>query len=148
MPPYSPLEQIIATYQPVTRGSSAAERAPLRPWLLAQLGGTWKGTLAQAKGDRGTAFVLTQRATTEGYHATLSFPQSDGSSTDVHLLEASETTFVALAGPHSDSFGGAPVFTLIEARRDGNRLSGSFSSRRVGSPREPKRRFVAFRAEE
>ncbi len=141
-----PLSQLVTAYTPLVRGSSAAERHTLEPRVIAQLAGTWNGTLFLSDSDRGTPFSLTQHPTWELYRGTLAFPKTLLEPADVRLLEASDTTFVALAGPYFDPDVQDDMLTLIEARRDGNRLWGSFCSRPADGPRHAKRRFVAFRA--
>lgn len=146
MRPASPLSQLVNAYTPLARVRGAAERYTVEPRVIAQLAGTWNGTLFLSDSDRGTPFSLMQHPTSDLYRGTLAFPKSLLEPADVRLLEASDTTFVALAGPYFDPDMQDDILTLIEARRDGNRLWGNFCSRRSDGPRQAKRRFVAFRA--
>ena len=78
----------------------------------------------------------------------LFFMTKDVPPTGVKLLEASQSTFVALIGPYFDPRENGDVVTVFEGRRDDTRISGKFNTKLVRGYRQVRSgRFVAIRAE-
>jgi hypothetical protein len=68
--------------------------------------------------------------------------------TGVKLLEASQSTFVAMVGPYFDPREDAEVVTVFEGRRVDGKISGKFNTRYVRGYRPLRSgKFVAIRGE-
>ena len=68
--------------------------------------------------------------------------------TGVKLLEASQSTFVAMVGPYFDPRENGEVVTVFEGRRVDGKISGKFNTRLVRGYRQVRAgKFVAVRAE-
>jgi len=78
----------------------------------------------------------------------LFFMTKDVPPTGVKLLEASQSTFVAMVGPYFDPREDGDVVTVFEGRRDEGKISGKFNTRLVRGYRQVRAgKFVALRAE-
>ena len=78
----------------------------------------------------------------------LFFMTKDVPPTGVKLLEASQSTFVAMVGPYFDPRENADVVTVFEGRRVDSKISGKFNTKLVRSYRQVRAgRFVALRVE-
>lgn len=119
------------------------------PQVIEGLSGTWTGTLVGSGEREGTPFSLQQGGCDAGGDATgrLAFPGAEVAPAEVQLLEASATTWVALVGPYQDPATNAELVTVLEARRAGDRLYGTYRVRPVGGGRATEGRFEAVRSE-
>ena len=129
-----------------------AARAPMcaAPQVLDDLSGIWTGTLVGPGEKEGTPFSLQQGgcATEGGATGRLDFTGTEGAPAEVKLLEASATTYVALVGPYQDPATNAELVTVLEARRAGDRLYGTYRVRPVtGGRATTEGRFEAVRSE-
>ena len=78
----------------------------------------------------------------------LFFMTKDVPPTGVKLLEASQSTFVAMVGPYFDPRENGDVVTVFEGRRDEGKISGKFNTRLVRGYRPVRAgKFVAVRTE-
>ena len=76
----------------------------------------------------------------------LFFMTKDVPPTGVKLLEASQSTFVAMIGPYFDPRENAEVVTVFEGRRVEGKISGKFNPRLVRGYRPVRAgKFVAIR---
>lgn len=116
--------------------------------VMASLSGLWSGTLFVTGEDEGTPFSLHQGGcATEGdVVGRLAFTGTQRAPAEVQLLEASATTYVALVGPYHDPASNAQMLTVLEARRTGDRLYGTYRVRPVMGGRTTEGRFVAIRS--
>jgi hypothetical protein len=134
-------------FTPIPAPRAAASR---KPAIMADLAGLWRGQFMEAGGSTSSPFTLIRDASVDASVAGrfLFFTSRDVPPTGVKLLEASYATFVALIGPYYDPAENAEVVTLLEGRRDGDRLLGKFNTRLVRGWRKAKNgRFVAIRSE-
>ena len=113
---------------PPPRASTTA-----KPAIVAELAGIWKGRLVRNASDDGTPFTLIRDASIDATVAGrfLFFSTRDIAPTGVKLLEASHSAFVALVGPYFDAEENADVVTVLEGRRVGDVLRGTFNTRLV-----------------
>ena len=128
-------------------------RSPIarKPAIMSEMAGLWRGQFMDAESNVSTPFTLIRDASVDASVAGrfLFFMSRDVPPTGVKLLEASQTTFVALIGPYYDPTENADVVTLLEGRRDGERLLGKFNTRLVrGWRRTRNGRFAALRSEQ
>lgn len=107
---------------PPTRTDSASFPTP----ILA-LAGTWRGTFEDESGSL-RPFTLVRDNSPDAAVAGrfLFFVAADVQPTGVRLLEANERAFVALIGPYYDPRDDAEVLTVLEGRRTGCRIEGSY----------------------
>ena len=122
-----------------------------KPAIMAEMAGLWRGQFMDAESSVSTPFTLIRDASVDASVAGrfLFFTSRDVPPTGVKLLEASQTTFVALIGPYYDPAENAEVVTLLEGRRDGDRLLGKYNTRLVrGWRRTRNGRFAALRSEQ
>jgi hypothetical protein len=119
------------------------------PQAVEGLTGTWTGTLVLSGEGTGIPFSLQQGGcAAEGDAAgRLDFTGTAGARVEVQLLEASATTYVALVGPYQDPATNAELVTVLEARRAGDRLYGTYRVRPVDGGRATEGRFEAVRSE-
>ena len=121
-----------------------------RPAIMQALSGLWRGQLMASDAEVSTPFTLIRDASADAsvVGRFLFFSTRDVPPTGVKLLEASQSTFVALVGPYFDPAEDAEVFTIFEGRRVDYRISGRFTTR-LARGRRPARsgRFVATRAD-
>jgi len=125
-------------------------RGAFRPPIMAALSGMWRGQLMAADEDVSVPFTLIRDASIDAsvVGRFLFFMTKDVPPTGVKLLEASQSTFVALIGPYFDPREDADVVTVFEGRRDDTKISGKFNTKLVRGYRQVRAgRFVAIRAE-
>jgi len=125
-------------------------RGAFRPPIMAALSGMWRGQLMAADEDVSVPFTLIRDASIDAsvVGRFLFFMTKDVPPTGVKLLEASQSTFVALIGPYFDPREDADVVTVFEGRRDDTKISGKFNTKLVRGYRQVRAgRFVAVRAE-
>ena len=125
-------------------------RGTLRPPIMAALSGMWRGQLMATDEDVSVPFTLIRDASIDAsvVGRFLFFMTKDVPPTGVKLLEASQSTFVALIGPYFDPRENADVVTVFEGRRDDTKISGKFNTKLVRGYRQVRAgRFVAIRAE-
>ena len=123
-------------------------RASFRPPIMSALAGVWRGHLMAADGDVSVPFTLIRDASVDAsvVGRFLFFMTKDVPPTGVKLLEASQTTFVAMIGPYFDPQENADVVTVFEGRRVDSKISGKFNTRLVRGYRQVRvGRFVALR---
>jgi hypothetical protein len=117
---------------------------------MAALSGMWRGQLMATDDDVSVPFTLIRDASVDAsvVGRFLFFITKDVPATGVKLLEASQSTFVALVGPYFDPRENADVVTVFEGRRVDNKISGKFNTRLVRGYRQVRAgKFVAVRAE-
>ena len=119
------------------------------PAVMATLAGLWNGKLFLAGEEEGTPFSLLQDGCASEGEAVgrLAFTGTEATPAEIQLLEASATTYVALVGPYHDPASNAEMLTVLEARRAGNRLYGTYRARPVRGGRATEGRFVAVRSD-
>jgi hypothetical protein len=125
-------------------------RGSFRPPIMSALSGLWRGHLMAAGGDVSVPFTLIRDASVDAavVGRFLFFMTKDVSPTGVKLLEASQSTFVALIGPYFDPRESAEVVTVFEGRRVDDKIWGKFNTRLVRGYRQVSAgKFVAVRAE-
>ena len=126
---------------PPARGNS-------RPPIMSALSGLWRGHLMAADDNVSVPFTLIRDASIDAsvVGRFLFFTTKDVPPTGVKLLEASQSTFVALVGPYFDPNENGVVVTVFEGRRDDGKISGKFNTRLVRGYRQVREgRFVAVR---
>jgi hypothetical protein len=103
------------------------------PEIVSELAGIWRGRLVRSGAEAGTPFTLIRDASMDATVAGrfLFFSTRDVAPTGVRLLEASRSAFVALVGPYFDAEENADVVTVLEGRRVGEMLQGTFNTRLV-----------------
>ena len=126
-------------------------RAATVPRPISDFAGVWEGALYPDGSAAGLPFSLLQSVVVDasggGGVGRVAFPGRDDSvAADVTLLEASATTYVALVGPYYDASFDAQVVMLLDARRSGERMVGSFRVRVVAGGRCVDGRFVAVKS--
>ena len=133
-------------FTPVPPARPAAQS---RPEIVAELTGMWRGRLVGTDSEHGAGipFTLIRDTSADASVAGrfLFFSTKNVPPTGVKLLEASGTTFVALIGPYYDPDEDADVITVLEGRRIGAKLQGTFNSRVVRGRRGKSGWFVAER---
>ena len=147
MPPTIPLPIPLAHYDADQRGTVRLDVCPAPP-VMRGLSGLWQGTVFRAGESAGTPFSLLQEAddrSPDGVVGRLAFTGADDAPANVQLLEASATTFVALVGPYRDPASNAEVVTVLEARRAGDRLYGTYRAHPTTGGRVTDGHFVATR---
>ena len=115
---------------------------------MAALAGLWRGHLMAADGDVSVPFTLIRDASIDAsvVGRFLFFSTKDVPPTGVKLLEASQSTFVALVGPYFDPSENGEVVTVFEGRRVDRKISGKFNTRLVRGYRQIREgKFVAVR---
>lgn len=122
------------------------------PQVMDDLSGIWTGTLVLSGENEGTPFSLQQGecAAQSGMTGRLDFTGTEGAPAEVRLLEASATTYVALVGPYHDPATNVELLTVLEARRAGDRLYGTYRVRPATGGRATtttEGRFEAVRSE-
>lgn len=125
-------------------------RGMFRPPIMSALSGMWRGHLMASDGDVSVPFTLIRDASVDAsvVGRFLFFMTKDVPPTGVKLLEASQSTFVALVGPYFDPRENADVVTVFEGRRVENRISGKFNTRLVRGYRQVQSgKFVAVRSD-
>lgn len=125
-------------------------RGSFKPAIVSGLAGVWRGHLMAADGDVSIPFTLIRDASVDAsvVGRFLFFMTKDIPPTGVKLLEASQTTFVALVGPYFDPRENGDVVTVFEGRRVDGKISGKFNTRLVKGYRQVRAgRFVAVRGE-
>jgi hypothetical protein len=125
-------------------------RGMFRPPIMSALSGLWRGHLMAAEEDVSIPFTLIRDASVDAsvVGRFLFFTTKDIPPTGVKLLEASQSTFVAMAGPYFDPRENAEVVTVFEGRRADGKISGKFNTRLVRGYRPLRSgKFVALRAE-
>ena len=124
-----------------------SRRQASRPQIVSELSGLWRGRMI-ADDDSVTPFTLIRDASIDAAVAGrfLFFTTRDVPPTGVKLLEAAQSTFVALVGPYFDPTENAEVVTVLEGRRVGAEVTGDFGTRLVrGWRRVRSGRFSATR---
>lgn len=125
-------------------------RGSVRPPIMSALSGVWRGQLMAAGRDVSTPFTLIRDASVDAsvVGRFLFFMTKDVPPTGVKLLEASHSTFVAMVGPYFDPQENADVVTVLEGRREDNRITGKFNTRLLRDYRQVRTgKFAAARAE-
>ena len=120
---------------------------PIRPDsdVAAALQGTWYGTVDA--NDSVGAFSLTQLGSIDGtVVGRLAFNGSVIAPAEVKLIEATDSSYVALVGPYFDPAADADVVSRIEGRVDGDKLEGTFYTQPVAGGRVTKGKVLAVRA--
>jgi hypothetical protein len=147
MRPIVPLPIQFATPD-ATIGDRARSPMCPAPQAIEGLSGVWSGTLFLGGNEEGTPFSLRQGdEQCEGpVVGRLAFTGTKVPPADVQLLEASATTYVALVGPYYDPASNAQMLTLLEARKAGDRLYGTYRVRPVAGGRTREGRFVATKS--
>lgn len=123
-------------------------RGAFRPPIMSALSGLWRGHLMAADENVSVPFTLIRDASVDAsvVGRFLFFTTKDVPPTGVKLLEASQSTFVAMVGPYFDPRENAEVVTVFEGRRDEGKISGKFNTRLVRGYRQVRvGRFVAVR---
>ena len=123
-------------------------RANSRPPIMTALSGLWRGHLMATDDDVSVPFTLIRDASIDAsvVGRFLFFSTKDVPPTGVKLLEASQTTFVALVGPYFDPRENGEVVTVFEGRREDGKISGKFNTRLVLGYRQVRAgKFVAVR---
>jgi hypothetical protein len=148
MRPNVPLAIRLATHAVKIHDGARSAMCPT-PQVIDGLSGIWTGTLVLSGEKEGTPFSLQQGGcAVEGDAAgRLDFTDAAGAAAEVQLLEASATTYVALVGPYQDPATNAELVTVLEARRAGDRLYGTYRVRPVTGGRATEGRFEAVRSE-
>ena len=147
MRPNVPLAIRLATHAVKFRDGGRQAMCPT-PQVIDDLSGIWTGTLVLSGEEGGTPFSLQQGGcAAEGDVAgRLDFTGAAGAAAAVQLLEASATTYVALVGPYQDPATNAELVTVLEARRAGDRLYGTYRVRPLTGGRATEGRFEAVRS--
>ena len=125
-------------------------RGNFRPPIMSALSGVWRGQLMAADENVSVPFTLIRDASVDAsvVGRFLFFMTKDVPPTGVKLLEASQSTFVALVGPYFDPHENGEVVTVFEGRRVDNKISGKFNTRLVRGYRQVRSgKFVAVRTE-
>ena len=125
-------------------------RGNFRPPIMSALSGIWRGHLMGADEDVSVPFTLIRDASVDAsvVGRFLFFMTKDVPPTGVKLLEASQSTFVAMVGPYFDPRENADVVTVFEGRRVDSKISGKFNTKLVRGYRQVRAgRFVALRVE-
>lgn len=125
-------------------------RGNFRPPIMSALSGVWRGHLMAADEDVSVPFTLIRDASVNAsvVGRFLFFMTKDIPPTGVKLLEASQSTFVAMVGPYFDPTENAEVVTVFEGRREDSTISGKFNTRLVRGYRQIRiGKFAAVRAE-
>jgi len=125
-------------------------RGNFRPPIMSALSGLWRGHLMAADDDVSIPFTLIRDASVDAsvVGRFLFFTTKDVPPTGVKLLEASQSTFVAMVGPYFDPRENAEVVTVFEGRRVESKIAGKFNTKLVrGYQHVRAGRFVAVRAE-
>ena len=119
-----------------------------RPPIMSALSGLWRGHLMAADDNVSVPFTLIRDASIDAsvVGRFLFFTTKDVPPTGVKLLEASQSTFVALVGPYFDPNENGEVVTVFEGRRVDGKISGKFNTRLVRGYRQIREgKFVAVR---
>ena len=122
------------------------------PLPLSDFAGVWEGALYRDGSAVGLPFSLLQSVVADasrggGGVGRVAFAGRDDSvAADVTLLAASAATYVALVGPYYDAAFDAQVVMLLDARRSGDRMTGSFRVRVVAGGGCVDGRFVAVKS--
>ena len=125
-------------------------RGSFKPPIMSALSGLWRGHLMAADEDVSVPFTLIRDASVDAsvVGRFLFFSTKDVPPTGVKLLEASQSTFVAMIGPYFDPRENGEVVTVFEGRRVDGKISGKFNTKLVRGYRHVRAgRFVAVRAE-
>ena len=125
-------------------------RGSFRPPIMSALAGLWRGQLMATDDDVSVPFTLIRDASVDAsvVGRFLFFMTKDVPPTGVKLLEASQSTFVALVGPYFDPRENSEVVTVFEGRRVDGKISGKFNTRLVRGYRQVRAgKFVAVRSE-
>jgi hypothetical protein len=125
-------------------------RGNTRPPIMSALAGMWRGHLMAADDDVSVPFTLIRDASVDAsvVGRFLFFMTKDVPPTGVKLLEASQSTFVAMVGPYFDPRENGEVVTVFEGRRVEGKISGKFNTRLVRGYRQIRAgKFVAVRGE-
>ena len=125
-------------------------RGAFKPPIMSALSGVWRGHLMGADEDVSVPFTLIRDASVDAsvVGRFLFFMTKDVPPTGVKLLEASQSTFVAMVGPYFDPRENNDVVTVFEGRRVDGKISGKFNTRLVRGYRQVRAgKFVAVRAE-
>jgi len=115
---------------------------------MSALSGLWRGQLMAADDNVSVPFTLIRDASIDAsvVGRFLFFSTKDVPPTGVKLLEASQSTFVALVGPYFDPSENGDVVTVFEGRRVDGKIAGKFNTRLVRGYRQIREgRFVAVR---
>ena len=146
-----PLAHLLSACAAPSRYAAQAAYAARRaassrvPQALANLAGIWHGRLLGDGAGGGTPFSLLQGdADDAGVVAQVAF--AGAATAPVQLLEASATTYVALVGPYRDARSGREVVTVLEGRRVGDRLHGTYRAQPLSGGPATVGRFVAHRS--
>ena len=125
-------------------------RGAFKPPIMSALSGVWRGHLMGADDDVSVPFTLIRDASVDAsvVGRFLFFMTKDVPPTGVKLLEASQSTFVAMVGPYFDPRENNDVVTVFEGRRVDGKISGKFNTRLVRGYRQVRAgKFAAVRAE-
>jgi hypothetical protein len=123
-------------------------RGSFRPPIMSALSGLWRGHMLAAGEDVSVPFTLIRDASVDAsvVGRFLFFMTKDIPPTGVKLLEASQSTFVAMIGPYFDPRENGDVVTVFEGRRVDAKISGKFNTRLVRGYRPLRQgKFVAVR---
>jgi hypothetical protein len=115
---------------------------------MSALAGVWRGHLMAADDDVSVPFTLIRDASVDAsvVGRFLFFMTKDVPPTGVKLLEASQSTFVAMIGPYFDPRENSDVVTVFEGRRIDSKIAGKFNTRLVRGYRQVRvGKFVALR---
>ncbi|MGQ0647286.1 MAG: hypothetical protein ACT4P7_06915 [Gemmatimonadaceae bacterium] len=115
-------------FTPLPPGRSDARK----PSAIAALAGTWRGEMS-CEGYK-EAFTLLRDGSSDAAVAGrfLFFATRDVAPTGIRLLEASNSTFVAMIGPYYDPRENGEVVTVFEGLRRGSTIDGTFYVRLHG----------------
>ena len=125
-------------------------RGNFRPPIMSALSGVWRGHLMATDEDVSIPFTLIRDASVDAsvVGRFLFFMTKDVPPTGMKLLEASQSTFVAMVGPYFDPRENADVVTVFEGRRIDGKISGKFNTKLVRGYHQIRAgRFVAVRVE-
>lgn len=151
MCPTLPITNLRSTRSQHARDSHGRRAAVMVPLPLSGFAGVWEGALYRDGSAVGLPFSLLQSvvadASGSGGVGHVAFPGRDDSvAADVTLLEASATTYVALVGPYYDATLDAQVVMLLDARRAGDRMTGTYRVRVVAGGHCVDGHFVAVKS--
>jgi len=136
MCPALPAAVLLSTHAEPARERTGRRLAAAVPQVVSGFAGVWNGVLYRDEHEAGVPFSLLQNVVVDarsgGAVGHVAFATNrDSVAAEVRLLEASATTYVALVGPYYDADAGAQVVALLEARRAGDRMWGSYQVRAV-----------------
>jgi hypothetical protein len=121
--------------------------APSEPAVANAMVGIWSGTVFESVADPGTPFTLVQVKHADGtVTGQIAFNGSSIPLTDVKVLEATADRYVALIGPYASPRDSRQIVARLDARLDGQTLTGKVYARPVDGGKAYKGHFTAERS--